>query len=335
MCSASACSVCIVGAFRAGLPPEGLLASAPRPGYSVDFSQKYGNAAFLMNVGIYGLFIVLYYNLIGATFNAVTFGCIFCMLACCCSGSHPGNVWPIMVGYVAASFLGKWACVGEVYTQAINAQAIVVGLCFCKRPFADLRPLWLAVRHPRRYAALHARHERAPCCTAASACITAASRRRSCACSSSRSSSASSARRRSAGWRRQSARQIPIMLTGRPGYPRAALSLVRCRGRRPRRPCCTVVYRMPLKRHAPIASERRSVTAFGSCKDGGIHGERVMPPSLSLRGGQRPTWQSPEGTADLYRLSLNGKRRSMGVAALGERLAGTRFGGIPPTARAL
>ena len=100
------------------------------PGYSVDFSQKYGNAAFLMNVGVYGLFIVLYYNLVGATFNAVTFGCIFCMLACCCSGSHPGNVWPIMVGYVAASFLGKWFCVGEAYTQAINAQAIVVGLCF-------------------------------------------------------------------------------------------------------------------------------------------------------------------------------------------------------------
>ena len=83
-----------------------------------------------MNVGVYGLFIVLYYNLVGATFNAVTFGCIFCMLACCCSGSHPGNVWPIMVGYVAASFLGKWFCVGEAYTQAINAQAIVVGLCF-------------------------------------------------------------------------------------------------------------------------------------------------------------------------------------------------------------
>ena len=35
-----------------------------------------------------------------------------------------------MVGYVAASFLGKWFCVGEAYTQAINAQAIVVGLCF-------------------------------------------------------------------------------------------------------------------------------------------------------------------------------------------------------------
>lgn len=154
--------LCIVGALVLGCRPKDYWRLLRDPGYSVDFSQKYGNAAFLMNVGIYGLFIVLYYNLIGATFNAVTFGCIFCMLACCCSGSHPGNVWPIMVGYVAASFLGKWFCVGEAYTQAINAQAIVVGLCFANRSFADLRPLWLAVRHPRRYAALHARHERAP-----------------------------------------------------------------------------------------------------------------------------------------------------------------------------
>ena len=122
--------LCIVGALVLGCRPKDYWRLLRDPGYSVDFSQKYGNAAFLMNVGIYGLFIVLYYNLIGATFNAVTFGCIFCMLACCCSGSHPGNVWPIMVGYVAASFLGKWFCVGEAYTQAINAQAIVVGLCF-------------------------------------------------------------------------------------------------------------------------------------------------------------------------------------------------------------
>ena len=89
--------LCIVGALVLGCRPKDYWRLLRDPGYSVDFSQKYGNAAFLMNVGIYGLFIVLYYNLVGATFNAVTFGCIFCMLACCCSGSHPGNVWPIMV----------------------------------------------------------------------------------------------------------------------------------------------------------------------------------------------------------------------------------------------
>lgn len=121
--------LCVLFALLMGCRPKDYWYLMKDSGHGVDLAQKYGNAAFLMNVGVYGLFILLYYNLIGATFNAVTFGCIFCMLACCNSGSHPRNVWPIMVGYVAASFLCKWLSVGE-YAQAINAQAIVIGLCF-------------------------------------------------------------------------------------------------------------------------------------------------------------------------------------------------------------
>lgn len=96
------------------------------------FSSTYGKAAFLMNVGVYGLFILGYYNLIRGSFNGVTFGIIFCMLACCNSGSHPGSVLPIMMGYVAASwiFQALSAAVGGTFAGAINAQAIMVGLCY-------------------------------------------------------------------------------------------------------------------------------------------------------------------------------------------------------------
>lgn len=96
------------------------------------FSSTYGKAAFLMNVGMYGLFILGYYNLIRGSFNGVTFGIIFCMLACCNSGSHPGSVLPIMMGYVAASwiFQALSAAVGGTFAGAINAQAIMVGLCY-------------------------------------------------------------------------------------------------------------------------------------------------------------------------------------------------------------
>ena len=91
-----------------------------------------GNPVFLMNVGIYGLFILAYYNAIGATFNSVTFGIIFCMLCACNSGSHPGNVWPIMLGYVVGSTVFGWlsALAGGSYAMTINAQAICIGLCF-------------------------------------------------------------------------------------------------------------------------------------------------------------------------------------------------------------
>ena len=121
--------LCIVVALLMGCTVKSYLNLLKDSGHGADYCSKYGNATFLMNVGIYGLFIVLYYNLVGATFNGVTFGCILCMLACCCSGSHPRNVLPIMLGYVAASFLFEELCVGT-YSQQIDAQPIVIGLCF-------------------------------------------------------------------------------------------------------------------------------------------------------------------------------------------------------------
>lgn len=101
-------------------------------GAGVDFGAKYGVETGIMNFAVYGLFIVLYYNLVGAKWNAATLGCVLCMVCCCFKGSHPANVWPIMVGYVASSFLTKAICgaLGTDFTTAINAQAIVIGVCF-------------------------------------------------------------------------------------------------------------------------------------------------------------------------------------------------------------
>ena len=85
--------------------------------------------------------ILAYYNLVGASFNGVTVGLIFCMLATCNSGSHPGNVWPIMAGYVVSSLLFGWISplVGGNFAQAVNAQAILIGLCYANglSPIAD------------------------------------------------------------------------------------------------------------------------------------------------------------------------------------------------------
>ena len=133
--------LCVVAAFLLGCRPKDYWNLLKDPALVTNFSGTYGNATFLMNAGIYGLFILGYYNLIGASFNGVTFGIIFCMLACCNSGSHPGNVWPIMVGYVASSFVFGWlsGLAGGAFAGGINAQAIVVGLCYANglSPIAD------------------------------------------------------------------------------------------------------------------------------------------------------------------------------------------------------
>lgn len=91
------------------------------PGHKVDFAAKYGIGACIINFGVYGLFILAYYNLIGARFTGPTFGVVWCMLAFCAAGASPLNVLPILLGYFAASLFGA---------NALNAQAIVVGACF-------------------------------------------------------------------------------------------------------------------------------------------------------------------------------------------------------------
>ncbi len=133
--------IAVAAAFLMGCKPRDYWELLKDPDQVTCFSSRYGNAVFLMNLGIYGLFILGYYNLVGATFNGVTMGVVFCMLACCNSGSHPGNVWPIMVGYVGASVVFGWlsTLVGGTFTEAANAQAIVVGLCYANglSPIAD------------------------------------------------------------------------------------------------------------------------------------------------------------------------------------------------------
>ena len=133
--------LCIVFAFILGCKPKDYWKLLSDPALVTNFSSTYGNATFLMNVGVFGLFILGYYNLIGATFNGITFGIIFCMLATCNSGSHPGNVWPIMLGYFVASVVFGWIAplLGGNFTFQINAQAICVGLCYANglSPIAD------------------------------------------------------------------------------------------------------------------------------------------------------------------------------------------------------
>ena len=124
--------VLVLIALAMGCTPKDYWALMMDKSEAASFSATYGTAAFLMNVGVYGLFILGYYNLIGGTFNGVTFGILFCMLACCNSGSHPVSVLPIMLGYAAASWIYQAlsGVAGGTFSGAINAQAIMVGLCY-------------------------------------------------------------------------------------------------------------------------------------------------------------------------------------------------------------
>lgn len=123
---------CVVMALAMGCKPLEYWRYLKKAERVPSLSATRGTGMFLMNVGVFGLFIVGYYNLIGASFNGVTFGIIFCMLATCNSGSNPRNVLPIMAAYALMSVIcgGLSALAGGAFNEALNAQAICVGLCY-------------------------------------------------------------------------------------------------------------------------------------------------------------------------------------------------------------
>ncbi len=139
-CIALFCS-CILAAALMGCTWKDYWRLLMDPDQVVSFSATYNNATMLMNVGVYGLYILLYYNIIGAEFNGVTFGVIFCMLSTCNAGSHPGNIWPITLGYSVASHLFQLLSplAGGEFTQYLHSQSIIVGLCYANglSPIAD------------------------------------------------------------------------------------------------------------------------------------------------------------------------------------------------------
>ena len=115
-------------------------------GYKTDYTETFGFSATLVNVGIYGLFILLYYNIVqgmtmvdgslvftGAKFTGATMGAIMCMMAFQAQGAQPRTVFPIMIGYALASFLPFFMYVGGVVPEqswTLTTQGILVGLCF-------------------------------------------------------------------------------------------------------------------------------------------------------------------------------------------------------------
>ena len=103
--------------------------------YRCDFTNSHGMPVTMINIGVFGIFVTGYYNVIGAALTGPTCGSIVCLLAVTACGTHMLNMLPIMIGYALASTF----CAFDLTTQAI-----VVGLCFA----AALSPI------PSRYGSL-------------------------------------------------------------------------------------------------------------------------------------------------------------------------------------
>ena len=122
----------ILVALFMGCSPRHYIQAILSPQHVVHFGGAFGNAAMLMNAGVFGLFILGYFNMVGAEFNGIVFGSVFCMLSTCNSGSHPLNAIPIILGYAAGSkfFQAMTPFSGGEFTQYLHTQSLIVGICY-------------------------------------------------------------------------------------------------------------------------------------------------------------------------------------------------------------
>lgn len=121
-------------------------------GWQDDFSLKFGMPRTLLNIGVYGLCILAYFNLVilltdGAGFTGPTTGVIIAAITFGASGQTPKNVWPIAVGYMILVGAASGICLlmnlpipSSLSTQGyLSGLAFATGLC----PFTG--------RYGRRY----------------------------------------------------------------------------------------------------------------------------------------------------------------------------------------
>jgi len=106
-------------------------------GYRADFFRDYGAPMVWINLGVYGLMMLLYFDLVtgltvGAGFTGATCGVTLAAMTFASSGQHPKNVWPILAGYCLLS-LGVSAfnlALGRAIPWSLSTQGYMNGVAF-------------------------------------------------------------------------------------------------------------------------------------------------------------------------------------------------------------
>lgn len=114
-------SAILIGWFLNGRSFRGYRQIIFCSGYRTDFTRTLGIPLTIVHLGVFGLCITLYYNLIGASMTGPTVGSMICLLAIAPCGGHLLNVLPIMLGYALASL---------VFHFNLTTQSILVGFSF-------------------------------------------------------------------------------------------------------------------------------------------------------------------------------------------------------------
>lgn len=106
-------------------------------GHFSNFADKYGMPLCLINMGIYGLMVLAYMNLVmlltpGIAFTGPTVGAVFAAVTFFAVGQHPKNTWSIFLGYVVLFLFMALLCTlqGRELAWTLSAQGYINGVAF-------------------------------------------------------------------------------------------------------------------------------------------------------------------------------------------------------------
>ena len=132
----------IVGWYLNGHSFSGFEKLMKDPGFKSDFLEKYGDGVTMINLGVYGSMMVLYFDLCilltdGVGWTGATCGIVLASVAFSASGQNAKNVWPVLSGYVLlfllvlviTKIIGSplpWTLSTQAY---MNGAAFATGLC--------------------------------------------------------------------------------------------------------------------------------------------------------------------------------------------------------------
>lgn len=116
-------------------------------GLRSDFFNEYGEPAVWTNLGIYGLFMLVYFDVVisltaGAGFTGATVGVTLAAMTFAASGQNPRNVWPILAGFAVLSLWVSIICLlnGREIPWTLSTQGYINGIAFATGlcPFAGV-----------------------------------------------------------------------------------------------------------------------------------------------------------------------------------------------------